>query len=96
MNAENRWLVLACKPKLFGGCNTSKLLQNSGTRLPQLTNTSSFHQNVGEGNKSFNAMYPDPLLSEAFGKGSGCARLVEHWTLRVDGAPTCLTHITIR
>ena len=52
----------------------SKFLQNSGTRLPQLMNTSGFHQNVGEGNKSFNAM-SDPLLSEAFGKGSGCARL---------------------
>ena len=50
----------------------SKLLQNSGTRLPQLMNTSCFHQNVGEGNKSLNAMSPDPLLSEAFGKGSGC------------------------
>ena len=55
----------------------SKLLQNSGIRLPQLMNTSGFHQNVGEGNKSLNAMSPDPLdlLSEAFGKGSGCARL---------------------
>ena len=51
----------------------SKLLQNSGTRLPQLMNTSGFHQNVGEGNKSLNAMSPDPYLSEAFGKGSGCA-----------------------
>ena len=38
-------------------------------------NTSGFHQNVGEGNKSLNAMSPDPLLSEA-GKGSGCARLL--------------------
>ena len=54
----------------------SKLLQNSGTRLPQLMNTSSFYQNVDEGNKSLNAMSPDTLLSEAFGKGSGCARLV--------------------
>ena len=51
----------------------SKLLQNSGTRLPQLMNTSGFHQNVGEGNKSLNVMSPDPLLSEAFSKGSGCA-----------------------
>ena len=51
------------------------LLQNSGTRLSQLMNTSGFHRNVGEGNKSFNAMSPDPYLSEAFGKGSGCARL---------------------
>ena len=50
----------------------SKLLQNSGT---QLMNTSVFHQNVGEGNKLLNAMSPDPLLSEAFGKGSSCARL---------------------
>ena len=49
----------------------SKLLQNSGTCLPQLMNTNGFHQNVGEGNKSFNAMSPGPLLSEAFGKGSG-------------------------
>ena len=47
------------------------------TRLPQLINTSGFHQNVGEGNKSLNAMSPDPLLSEGFGKGSGCARLAE-------------------
>ena len=54
--------------------NTSKLLQNSGTRLPQLMNTSGFHQNVGGGNKSLNAVSPDPYLSEAFGKGSGCAR----------------------
>ena len=63
------------QPKLFGGCSMSMLLQNSGTRLPQLMNTSGFHQNVGEGNKSLNAMSPDPLLSEAFGKGSGCAIL---------------------
>ena len=50
------------------------LLQNSGTRLSQLLmNTSGFHQNVGEGNKSFNAMSPDPYLSEAFGKGKGLA-----------------------
>ena len=53
----------------------SMLLQNSGTRLSQLMNTSDFHQNVGEGNKSFNGMSPDPLLSEALGKASGCARL---------------------
>ena len=53
----------------------SLLLQNSGTRLPQLMITSGFHQNVGEGNKSLNAMSPDPLLSEAFGKGSRCATL---------------------
>ena len=52
------------------------LLQNSGTRLSQLMNTSGFHRNVGEGNKSFNAMSPDPLLSEELGKGSGCARLM--------------------
>ena len=45
----------------------SKLLQNCGSRLPQLMNTSGFHQYVGEGNKSLNAMSPDPLLSEAFG-----------------------------
>ena len=31
-----------------------KRLQISGTRLPQLMNTGGFHQNVGEGNKSFN------------------------------------------
>ena len=35
----------------------------------QLMNTSVF-QNVGEGNKSLNAMSPGPLLSVAFGKGS--------------------------
>ena len=73
MNTENRWLVNLAR-------NQNSLvvvahLQNSGTRLPQLINTSGFHQNVGEGNKSFNGMSPDPLLSEAFGKGSGCARL---------------------
>ena len=28
-----------------------------------------------EENKSLNAMSPDPLLSETFGKGSSCARL---------------------
>ena len=80
MNTENRWLVnlTYAQPKLFGACSMSKLLQNSGIRLPQLMNTSGFHQNVGEGNKSLNAMTPDPLLSEAFGKGSGCARLSTH------------------
>ena len=71
MNTENRWLV-----NLARNQNSSKILQNSGTHLPQLMNTSGFHQNVGEGNKSLNAMSPDPLLSEAFGKGSGCARLI--------------------
>ena len=40
----------------------AKLLQNSGIRLPQLTNISGFHQNVGEGNKSFNAMSPAQTL----------------------------------
>ena len=49
----------------------SKLLQNSVTHLPQLMNTSGFHQNVGEGNKSLNAMSPDTFLSIEFGKGSG-------------------------
>ena len=61
----------------------AKLLQNSGTCLPQLLNTSCFHQNVGEGNKSFNAMSPDPYNSEAFDKGSGCARLEVLWVERV-------------
>ena len=76
MNTENRWLVnLARNQNSLGGCSMSKLLQNSGTRLPQLMNTSSFHQNVGEGNKSLNAISPDPLLSVAFGKGSGRVRL---------------------
>ena len=42
-------------------------------------NTSGFHQNVGEGNKSLNAMSPDPFLSVAFGKGSGCARLIQQY-----------------
>ena len=41
----------------------SRLLQNSGTRLPQLMNTSGFHQNVGEGNKLLNAMSPETLIS---------------------------------
>ena len=80
LNTKNRWIpvvnLFSAQPKLFGGCSTSKLLQNSGTRLPQLMNTSSFHQNVGEGNKSLNEMSPDPYLSKAFGKGSGCARLL--------------------
>ena len=40
------------------------LLQNSGTRLSQLMNTSGFHRNVGEGNKSL-------------GKGSGFVRLTQ-------------------
>ena len=44
----------------------SKLLQNSGTCLPQLMNTSGC-----EGNKSLNAMSPDPFLGVAFGKRSG-------------------------
>ena len=47
------------------------------THLPQLMNTSGFYQNVDEGNKSLNAMSPDPLLSEAFGKRSGCARRIK-------------------
>ena len=77
MNADQEQMVssFSAQPKLFGGCSTSKLLQNSGTCLPQLMNTSGFHRHVGEGNKSLNAMSPDPLLSEAFGKGSDCARL---------------------
>ena len=49
----------------------SKLLQKSRTRLPQLINTSSLQQNVGEVNKSLNVMSPDPFLHIAFGKGSG-------------------------
>ena len=47
------------------------LLQNSRTRISQLMNTSGFHQNVGEWNKSFNAMSPDPLrghVQTIFGK----------------------------
>ena len=69
----------SAQPKLFGGCSTPKHLQNSGTRLPQLINTSGFHQNVSEEKKSLNAMSPDPILSEAFGKGFGCARLLQVW-----------------
>ena len=72
----------SAQPKPFGGCSTSKHFQNSGSRLPQLMNTSGFRQNVGEGNRSLNAMSPDPLLSEAFGKGSGCARLVGMYVYR--------------
>ena len=49
----------------------SKVLQNNRTRLPQVMNTSGFHQNVGEGNKSLYAMSPDPFLRVTFGKGSG-------------------------
>ena len=41
-------------------------MQNSGTRLPQLMNTSCFHQNVGEGNK---AMSPDPFSAKRLVKG---------------------------
>ena len=44
----------------------AKLLQNSGTRLLQLMNTSGFHRKVGKGNKSFNAM---SYLSKALVKG---------------------------
>ena len=73
MNNENRWLVNLARNQ--NSLMVVARLQNSGTRLPQLINTSGFHQNAGEGNKSFNGMSPDPLLSEAFGKGSGCARL---------------------
>ena len=42
----------------------SKVLQNNRTRtrLLQLMNTSGFHRNVGEGNKSLYAMSPDPFL----------------------------------
>ena len=77
MNTDSRWLVNLARNQnsLVIVARLAKLLQNSRTRLPQLMNTSGFHQNVSEGNKSLNAMSPDPLLSEAFGKGSGCARL---------------------
>ena len=74
MITESRWFINLARYQ-NSGCSMSKLLQNSGTRLPQLMNTSGFHQNVGIGNKLFNAMSPNPLLSEVFGKGSGCARL---------------------
>ena len=76
MNTKNRWLVnLARNQNSLVAVARLCFCKNSGTRLSQLMNTSGFHQNVGEGNKSFNAMSPDPLLSEALGKGSGCARL---------------------
>ena len=65
---RHRWLVNLA-------CNQTSLVVVACLSLPQLMNTSVFHQNVGEGNKSLNAMSPDPLLSKAFGKGSGCARL---------------------
>ena len=68
-------VVNLARNQTLWGYSMSKLLQNSRTHLPQLMNTNGFHQHVGEGNKSLNAMSPDPLLSEAFGKGSGCARL---------------------
>ena len=64
-------------------------------------NTTSFYQNVDEGNKSLNAMSPDPLLSEAFGKGSGCATLVWHNenTVLLEGSgastPADILHITV-
>ena len=68
------------------GFNTSKLLQNSGTRLPQLMNTSGFHQNVGEGNKLSNAMSP------AFGKGSGY-----HKAFKLEAAqPECSSTATMK
>ena len=76
MNIENRWLVNLARNQNSLVVVARLLLQKSGTRPSQLINTSGFHQNVGEGNKSFNAMSPDPYLSEVFGKGSGCARLV--------------------
>ena len=67
---------LACNQNsLVVVASASKLLQNSGTRLPQLMNTSSFHQNVGEGNKSLNTNVLRPSFERRFGKGSGCARL---------------------
>ena len=69
MNTENRWLVNLARNQNSGGCSTSKFLQNSGTRLPQLMNTSGFHQNVGELHKSFNAKSADPFLHVTFGKG---------------------------
>ena len=70
MNTKNRWLVNLAHNQisLVAGAHLS-FLQNSVTRLPQLMNTSGFHQKVGEGNKSLNAMSPDPFLSIAFGKG---------------------------
>ena len=61
MRYEYREHMFSTQPKLFGGCSMSKLFQNSGTGIPQLMNTSGFHQNGR------------PL---SFGKGSGCARLV--------------------
>ena len=74
MNTENRWFVnLARNQNSLVVVARLSFCKKSGTRLSQLMNTCGFHQNVGEGNKSLNAMFPDPLLSEAFGKGSGCA-----------------------
>ena len=77
MITENRWLVNLARNQnsLVVVAHLSFFLQNSGTCLPQLMNTSVFHQNVGEGNKSLYAMSPDPFLCVAFGKGSGLARL---------------------
>ena len=75
MNTENRWLVNLTRQNSL--VVVERLRFNSGTCLPQLMNTctSGFLQNVGEGNKSLNAMSPDSLLSETFGKGYGCVRL---------------------
>ena len=52
MNTENTWLVNLARNQ--NSLVVVALLQNSGTRLPHLMNTSGFHQNVDEGHKSFN------------------------------------------
>ena len=72
---REQWLVnLACNQNSLVVVACLKVCKTAEHHTTM--NTSGFHQNVGEGNMSLNAMSPDPLLSETFGKGSGCARLL--------------------
>ena len=75
MNIENRWLLnLACNQislVVVARLNFEKQRDTPTT----INEYRGFHQNVGKGNKSLNAMAPDPILCEAFDKGSVCARL---------------------
>ena len=72
MNTENRWLVnLVCSNQnSLAVVARLSFCKTMGHGLPQLMNTSGFHQKVGEGNKSLNAMSPDHFLSIALDKGS--------------------------
>ena len=73
MNTRTLWLVnLARNQNSLEVVACLSFCKTAGHAY-HIMNTSGFHQNVGEGNKSFNAMSPDPLLCEAFGKWSVCA-----------------------